>query len=164
MTTVTTGVPGVPGPENPAGGYVPGAQHVDLIGAAAVGRALWRVAQWARTGSDRAGITAADDDVYRFYLPWARALALDHVDAGVDPALAEQAAELGLAKAVLAWEHHDGAGFAGYAAAAVHQQIGRIPRPPASPGAPDPAPGGPDRGPRPALQDVGAPGPGGALP
>lgn len=164
MTTVTTGVPGVPGPENSAGVYVPGQRNADLIGAAAAARALWRVAQWARTGSDRAGVTAADDDVYRFYLPWARAFALDHVDAGVDLALAEQAAELGLAKAVLAWGHPDGDGFAGYAAAAVHQQIGRIPRPPASPGASDPPPGGPDRGHRPALQDVGAPGPGVDLP
>ena len=103
MTTVTTGVPGVPGPENSAGVYVPGQRNADLIGAAAAARALWRVAQWARTGSDRAGVTAADDGVYRFYLPWARALALGHVDAGVDLAVAEQAAELGLAKAVLAW-------------------------------------------------------------
>lgn len=48
---------------------------------------------------------------------------------GVDPVLAEQAAELGLARAVLAWRRPGTAAFPAYARAAIRSQIRRIPPP-----------------------------------
>src|SRR5580765_4219830 len=73
---------------------------------AASAQHLWDRLLRARVDSQI--VSVAEDAVFRFYLPLARALA---DSAAVNPDRAEQAAELGLAKAVLAWRHPDCAGF-----------------------------------------------------
>ena len=68
-----------------------------------------------------------EDAVFRFYLPMARTLARSSARYPHDPEGAEQAAELGLAQAVLAWRHPTGQGFDRAARAAIinHLQQGR---------------------------------------
>jgi len=61
--------------------------------------------------------------VFRFYLPLARATARTYAGWVIDPDLAEQAAELGLANAVLAWRRADICPFAAFARAAMIRQI-----------------------------------------
>ena len=84
-------------------------------------RSLWEALIRAR--ADSPVISAAEDAVFRFYLPLARATARSHAAWGVDPDLAEQAAELGLANAVLAWRRADIFAFAAFARGAIRSQI-----------------------------------------
>ena len=91
---------------------------------------MWSVMARARTSDAPRTLAAARDEVFRRYLPMARTLANS---AGpehrpVDPVRAEQAAELGLAQAVLGWRRPDGAGFELFASVAVAAQLDRIPR------------------------------------
>jgi len=96
----------------------------------------------ARAGTDGASRTpaAAQDAVFRRYLPMARTLANGPGDGGRpgDPADAEQAAELGLAQAVLGWRRPDSGGFEVFARSAIASRPRR--RPTGNPG--DPPPGG----------------------
>ena len=84
-------------------------------------RTLWEALIRARSQSPV--ISAAEDAVFRFYLPLARATARTYVGWAVDPDLAEQAAELGLANAVLAWRRADICAFAAFARAAMIRQM-----------------------------------------
>ncbi len=73
-------------------------------------------------------ISAAADAVFRFYLPLAHTLARQHASPSADAALADlvaQAAELGLANAVLAWRHPDSREFTAFARGAITAQIRR---------------------------------------
>ncbi len=82
---------------------------------------LWSVLAQARAAGAPAVIAAAEDAVFRCYRPMAAAMAAAAAEAactdrpaGVQPSAAaelEQAAELGLAQAVLAWRRADGVGF-----------------------------------------------------
>ena len=96
----------------------------------------------ARAGTDGASRTpaAAQDAVFRRYLPMARTLANGAGDGSrpVDPADAERAAELGLAQAVLGWRRPDSGGFEVFARTAITSQLRR--RPTGNPG--DLPPGG----------------------
>ena len=76
-----------------------------------------------RARADSPTISAAEDAVFRFYLPLAKALARGAVGWAMDPELSEQAAELGLAKAVLAWRRPDCAAFISFARALMQSQI-----------------------------------------
>jgi hypothetical protein len=79
---------------------------------------------------------AAQDAVFRRFLPMARTMATGPGDDGRpgDSAAAEQAAELGLAQAVLGWRRPDGRGFEVFARTAIAAQLSRLPT--ADPGEP----------------------------
>ena len=90
---------------------------------------VWSVMARARDGGSPQKLAAARDTVFRRYLPMARTLANA---AGtellpVDPVRADQAAELGLAQAVLGWRRPDGGGFELFASIAIAAQLDRIP-------------------------------------
>ncbi len=73
-------------------------------------------------------ISTAADAVFRFYLPLAHIMAHQHSspDGDAGPAdLAVQAAELGLANAVLAWRHPDSRAFTAFAHGAIIAQMRR---------------------------------------
>lgn len=73
-------------------------------------------------------ISAAEDEVFRFYLPLAHTLARRLGTNTADPMLADlavQAAELGLANAVLAWRRTDSRAFTAFARGAITAQIRR---------------------------------------
>src|SRR5664279_4933853 len=84
-------------------------------------KTLWEALIQARSQSPV--ISAAEDAVFRFYLPLARATARTYAGWAVDPDLAEQAAELGLANAVLGWRRADICAFAAFARAAMIRQM-----------------------------------------
>ena len=88
---------------NPLGGHHPvGVSHADR---------LWIALILARAGDTRITRAHTEDAVFRFYLPMARTLARSAARYPDDPQGAEQAAELGLAQAVLAWGYPSGQGF-----------------------------------------------------
>ena len=113
----------------------------DDPGGAACADRLWIALTLARAGDTSNTLARTEDAVFRFYLPLARTSAR-HLD---DPEGAEQAAELGLAQAVLAWRHPSGQGFDRAATTAIvnHLQQGRTrtvtPYPPADPTGTGPA-------------------------
>lgn len=85
---------------------------------------LWEALVHARTGALRQQVADLEDAVFRMYLPPARTLS-DSVkgDTGAERLAAEQAAELGLAQAVLDWPHPSSAGFRRYARATILRQL-----------------------------------------
>lgn len=88
---------------------------------------LWDALILARGGSPV--ISAAEDAVFRFYLPLAHTLVQRRATLQPDHlAIVEQAAELGLAKAVLAWRGPDSDGFFLFARAAIESHIRRYGR------------------------------------
>ena len=120
-TTVDTDRPALP--TRPAG-----SDHADPTTVEQYAQTLWDTLILVRTTSPVIG--SAEDAVFRFYLPLAHDLARRTMM--VDDALAdqvEQAAELGLANAVLAWRHPDSQGFRAFARAAVTAQIRRTQAP-----------------------------------
>lgn len=87
---------------------------------------LWAALFTAR-GRDSSGQLAdLEDAVFRFYLPMARTLARESVQSAPGSAAAEEAAELGLAQAVLAWRHRDHSGFRRFATSAITVQLNSI--------------------------------------
>ena len=88
---------------------------------------LWAALVNVRTGDRPSTRARTEDAVFRFYLPMARTLARSSDRYPPDPEGAEQAAELGLAQAVLAWRRPTGEGFDRAARAAIlhHLQQGR---------------------------------------
>ncbi len=98
------------------------AQDHQEVGSAAEER-LWDSLYRARAG--KAGHLLADleDAAFRLYLPMARTLAHSVSDPAVDRITAEQAAELGLAHAVLAWKQPTGSGFRRFARVTIMRQL-----------------------------------------
>jgi hypothetical protein len=94
-----------------------------------VAQSLWDRLIRARTESPI--VSVAEDAVFRFYLPLARSLARSltrgSAKPDVKPDRAEQAAELGLARAVLAWRQRDSTAFAAFARGVILHQIQAIP-------------------------------------
>jgi hypothetical protein len=90
---------------------------------------VWLVLARARTDGAHGASAAARDAVFRWHLPMARALANDPRPQSrpVDPAAAEQAAELGLAQAVLGWRHPNSHGFQAFALATVAARLRCLP-------------------------------------
>lgn len=95
----------------------------------AASRDVWQVLAEARIDRARRTLAAAQDAVFRRYLPLARTLAHRRDSGGrpVDCADAEQAAELGLAQAVLGWRRPDSDGFELFASIAIAAQLDRLP-------------------------------------
>jgi hypothetical protein len=97
---------------------------------------LWVALYHARAGNTPSIRAHTENAVFRFYLPLARTLARSSTWYPHDPDEVEQAAELGLAQAVLAWLHPNGQGFDRAATAAIvghlqhahSQAIRRLPR------------------------------------
>jgi len=97
------------------------------IGDPGAARQLWDALILARGGSPV--ISAAEDAVFRFYLPLAHTLVQRRAALRPDQlAVVEQAAELGLAKAVLAWRGPDSDGFFLFVRAAIESHIRRYGR------------------------------------
>jgi hypothetical protein len=91
---------------------------------------VWAVMARVKDGGCPQKLAAARDAVFRRYLPMARTLA---GTAGTellpaDPVRAGQAAELGLAQAVLGWRRPDSGGFELFASIAIAAQLDRLPR------------------------------------
>lgn len=99
---------------------------------------VWYVLARARTDQAPRTLAAAQDAVFRRYLPMARTLT-SSADWPVDPVAAEQAAELGLAQAVLRWRRPDGRGFEVFARGAIASHLRRLPT---ANGGDHPRPGG----------------------
>ena len=122
----------------------PQPDRAEQVNESAFIRDVWYVL--ARASTDNAPRTLAAA-LFGRYLPMARTMAITpgqgHLP--VDPADAEQAAELGLAQAVLAWRRPDGDGFEATARAAIAAQLRRLPA--ATPGN---GPGHPPPGDRPS--------------
>jgi len=84
---------------------------------------LWDALARARAQYDPRVLAAAEDRVFRFYLPLAWALA-DSWAAGVVRSVdAGRAAEVGLAEAVLGWQRAGGAGFEAHARVVISAQL-----------------------------------------
>jgi len=104
-------------------------ERVDQAGAV---RDEWSVLAGAGTGDAPRTVAAAQDAVFRRYLPMARALA-DSVGSGgrqVDQVDAVRAAEIGLAQAVRGWRRPDSAGFEFFAHIAIAARLDRLPTAP----------------------------------
>lgn len=97
--------------------------HAGWAGDPCRAQTLWDALILARATSPV--ISAAADAVFRFYLPLAHTMARQHGHPNVDDGLAVQAAELGLANAVLAWRRQDSRAFTGFARGAITAQIRR---------------------------------------
>lgn len=67
-------------------------------------------------------LAAAEDSVFRFYLPLTRG----GVSSGVGAVDVERAAEVGLAEAVLRWPRGDSRGFEAYARTVIAAQLRRL--------------------------------------
>lgn len=104
----------------------------DPIAAAEAPQDVWSVVARARTSDAPRTVAAARNAVFRRYLPMARTLANSPGPERrpVDPVRAEQAAELGLAQAVLGWRRSDRSGFELFASIAIAAQLDRIPAEP----------------------------------
>ena len=84
---------------------------------------LWDALARARAQYDPRVLAAAEDRVFRFYLPLAWAVA-DAWAAGVARSVdAGRAAEVGLAEAVLGWQGAGGAGFEAHARVVISAQL-----------------------------------------
>ena len=101
----------------------------DRVNDAAATKDVWYVLARARIEEAPRTLAAAQDAVFRRYLPMARTLAnsLCWGNRAEDPVEAEQAAELGLAQAVLGWRRPDSGGFEVFARASITSQLRRLP-------------------------------------
>jgi len=106
----------------------PRPDRAERINESALIRDVWYVLARASTDNAPRTVAAARDAVFGRYLPMARTLATTPGPGSrpVDPADAEQAAELGLAQAVLGWRRPDGDGFEATARAAIAAQLRRL--------------------------------------
>ena len=85
---------------------------------------LWDALYLARAGKTWQPVADLEDAAFRLYLPMARTLA--HTVGGETPAdrvTAKQAAELGLAHAVLAWRQRTSGGFRRFARSTIMRQL-----------------------------------------
>jgi len=133
----------------------PGPDRAERINESAFIRDVWYVLARASTDNAPRTLAAARDAVFGRYLPMARTLATNPRPGSrpVDPADAEQAAELGLAQAVMGWRRPDGDGFEVTARAAIAAQLRRLPA-----ANPEDRPGHPSFGGRPPTGDRQSPG------
>ena len=99
------------------------AQSVDSVAA----ERLWDALYQARAGQSRRLVADLEDAAFRRYLPMARTLA--HTEGGAqdaDRTAIEQAAELGLANAILAWRQRTGAGFRRFARSSIIRGVSSL--------------------------------------
>jgi len=84
---------------------------------------LWEALHQARAGRTPQTLAHTQDAVFRFYLPMALPLARAAVGEPARQVVAERAAELGLADAVLAWRHRASGGFRRFAGSAIERHL-----------------------------------------
>ena len=88
---------------------------------------LWDALYLARVGKSRHQVVGLEDAAFRLYLPMTRTLAHTVTGGGgsdrVDVAAAEEAAELGLARAVLAWRERTSGGFRRFARSIILREL-----------------------------------------
>lgn len=84
---------------------------------------MWDALIRARADYAPRVLAAAEDAVFRWYLPLARAVAAGPAVDLVDPVVVEQAAELGLAQAVLGWRQRDCREFERFARAMISERV-----------------------------------------
>lgn len=90
----------------------------------AAAEALWDALYLARSGKSGQPVADLEDAAYSFYLPMARTIAQTVTgDSAAPGQVTEQAAELGLARAVLAWRQRTGGGFRRFARSAIMREI-----------------------------------------
>jgi hypothetical protein len=89
---------------------------------------MWALLARARDDGSPRALAAARDMVFHRFLPMARAVAACTVPAGgpVDPAVADRAAESGLATAVARWWSADGIGFDVFASITIAVELDRL--------------------------------------
>jgi len=87
---------------------------------------LWDALARARAVDDPGALAAAEDGVFRFYLPLAHAIARAWVSSAVLAIDVVRAAEVGLAEAVLACRQPGGRGFEVFARAVVTAELRRL--------------------------------------
>ena len=104
-----------------------GQEPIDDAAAAGDGD-VWAMLARARADGSPRALAAAQDMVFRRFLPMARAVATGTVPTGgpVDPGAAERAAESGLARAVARWWSADGAGFDVFASITIAVELDRL--------------------------------------
>ena len=86
-------------------------------------QSLWNALARARADYAPRVLAAAEDAVFRWYLPLARTLASGAAGTAADPIAVEQAAELGLAQAVLGWPRADCGGFERFARTMIAERV-----------------------------------------
>ena len=119
MMRTGRGSAGTGGPPRPV---IPrqGDDRVDGVGSA---QELWDALTRARAEYAPLVLAAAEEAVFRFYLPLAQTLASTVAPRGVDRVEAEQAADVALAQAVLGWQDGAREGFDAFARAAIESQL-----------------------------------------
>ena len=119
MMRTGRGSAGTGGPPRPV---IPrqGDDRVDAVGSA---QELWDALTRARAEYAPLVLAAAEEAVFRFYLPLAQTLASAVAPRRLDRVEAEQAAEVALAQAVLAWQEEAREGFDVFARAAIDTQL-----------------------------------------
>ena len=119
MMRTGRGSAGTGGPPRPV---IPrqGDDRVDGVGSA---QELWDALTRARAEYAPLVLAAAEEAVFRFYLPLAKTLASTVAPRGVDRVEAEQAADVALAQAVLGWQDGAREGFDAFARAAIESQL-----------------------------------------
>ena len=94
---------------------------------------LWDALVEARGGRTPRTLAHVEDAVFRFYLPLAHSLARHPSCGALDPDRALQAAELGLAQAILGWRRTESALFPAFALAAIQSRLVDLDGGPADP-------------------------------
>ena len=87
---------------------------------------LWDELARARADDDPGALAAAEDGVFRLYLPLAHAIAREWVSSAVLAIDVVRAAELGLAEAVLACQQPGSRGFEAFARAVITAELRRL--------------------------------------
>jgi hypothetical protein len=93
---------------------------------AAEAQSLWDALARARSEYAPRVLAAAEDAVFRWYLLLARSLAAGPAAGAVDPVAVRQAAELGLAQAVLGWVRPDCREFERFARTVIGARLHRV--------------------------------------
>lgn len=92
-----------------------------------VAQQLWDALNQARLQrAAPATLAHLEDQVFWFYLPLARSVTAVHPVLTENAAGAQQAAEIGLAEAVLEWRRSDGTGFPRFARDRINAQLGEV--------------------------------------
>jgi hypothetical protein len=97
-------------------------------GGAESAQRLWDALRDARAEQRPLTLAQVEDALFRHYLPMARSIARGRAPDSVDSDALSQAAEVGLAQAILAWRRPDTDGFDRFASAAITDQLRRYDR------------------------------------
>ena len=90
-----------------------------------VAQELWDALDRARADPAPRQLARVEDALFRHYLPMAQAVAQAHPCDDPDPEAVRQAAEVGLAQAILSWRQRDSVRFDRYARATITDQLRR---------------------------------------